>query len=140
VEKKVSLVHRVVVQRTFPAAIAVLSWIVPHVATAQLGTGGQTIGGPGIVELKESKADDGESMATVLVSENPLTVCATVRPIRGVVTGIYLGAKDEEAHFDIAPTGEVVSRSATVCRPSVAWVSVHCRGACSFEWRVDQTR
>jgi len=118
------------------AVFVVLS--VPHVATAQLGAGGQTIGGPGVVELNETKSNAGESMATVLVSENPLSACATVRPIKGIVTGIYLGAGDQEAHFDIAPTGEVLSRTATVCRPSVAWVSVHCRGACAFEWRVDQ--
>jgi hypothetical protein len=93
-----------------------------------------------MVELNETKSSGGESMATVLVSENPLTLCATVRPMRGVVTGIYLGGGNEEAHFDIAPMAEVLSRTATVCRPNVAWVSVHCRGACAFEWRVDQVR
>jgi hypothetical protein len=111
----------------------------PRVANAQLGTGGQTIGGPGVVELKEKPAG-AEGMATVLVSENPLTVCATVRPIKGIVAGIYLGAGNEEGHFDIAPNSEVISRTATVCKASTAWVSVHCRGACSFEWRVDQLR
>jgi hypothetical protein len=118
------------------AAAAVCA--VPSRAPAQLSAGGQTIGGPGIVELKQAKS--GESMATVLVSENPLTMCATVRPVSGVVAGIYLGAGDEEAHFDIAPSGDVVSRTATVCRPKAVWVSVHCRGACVFEWRVDELR
>src|SRR5215470_3026238 len=120
------------------AVFVVLS--VPHVATAQLGAGGQTIGGPGVVGLNETKSNAGESMATVLVSENRLSACATVRPIKGIVTGIYLGAGDQDAHFDTAPTGEVVSRTDTVCRPSVAWVSIHCRVACAFEWRVDQFR
>ena len=122
------------------AVIAVLLLAAPQPATAQLGTGGQTIGGPGVVELNDTKPAGGESMVTVLVSENPLTLCATVRPIRGIVAGIYLGAGDEEAHFDIAPSGDVLSRTATVCRPAAAWVSVHCRGACAFEWRVDQAR
>jgi len=121
------------------AVMAVLPVATPRVADAQLSAGGQTIGGPGVVELNEKQAG-AEGMATVLVSENPLTVCATVRPIKGIVTGIYLGAGNEEGHFDIAPTGDVTSRTATVCRPSTAWVSVHCRGACSFEWRVDQLR
>lgn len=120
--------------------MAALLCATPRVASAQLTAGGQTIGGPGVVELKESRDAGAESMATVLVTENPLTVCATVRPIKGIVSGIYLGAGDEEAHFDIAPKEDVTSRTATVCRPSIAWVSVHCRGACSFEWRVDQTR
>src|SRR5262249_5333133 len=124
--------------RMLMAALVVLL-CVPQGATAQLGIGGQTIGGPGVVELGEAKSKSEESMATVLVSENPLSACATVRPMKGIVTGIYLGAGDEEAHFDIAPIGEVLSRTATVCRPAVAWVSVHCRGACAFEWRVDQT-
>jgi len=121
------------------AVMAVVPVATPRVANAQLSAGGQTIGGPGVVELKEKQAG-AEGMATVLVSENPLTVCATVRPIKGIVTGIYLGAGNEEGHFDIAPSGDVTSRTATVCRPSTAWVSVHCRGACSFEWRVDQLR
>ncbi len=112
----------------------------PTVARAQLTPGGQTIGGPGLVEMKEPRDAGAESMATVLVSENPLTVCATVRPLKGIVSGIYLGAGDEEGHFDIGPNTDVISRTATVCRPGIAWVSVHCRGACSFEWRVDQTR
>jgi len=132
-----SLSHHVV-QPAVAALVVLLC--APNLARAQLGTGGQTIGGPGVVELNETKSNGGESMATVLVSENPLSVCATVRPTKGIVTGIYLGAGDEEAHFDIAPTGEVLSRTATVCRPSVAWVSIHCRGACAFEWRVDQFR
>jgi hypothetical protein len=119
------------------AVMAVVPIAAPQVANGQLNAGGQTIGGPGVVELKEKPAG-AEGMATVLVSENPLTVCATVRPIKGIVSGIYLGAGDEEGHFDIAPSGDVTSRTATVCRPSTAWVSVHCRGACSFEWRVDQ--
>jgi hypothetical protein len=130
-------------QRLWPtflvAVMAVVLCAGPQVANAQLSAGGQTIGGPGVVELKERQAG-AEGMATVLVSENPLTVCATVRPVKGIVSGIYLGAGEEEGHFDIAPNGDVTSRTATVCRPSTAWVSVHCRGACSFEWRVDQIR
>lgn len=122
------------------AVMAVTLCLAPRVADAQLSAGGQTIGGPGVVELREPKQAGAESMATVLVTENPLTVCATVKPITGIVSGIYLGAGDEEGHFDIAPRDEVISRTATVCRPAIAWVSVHCRGACSFEWRVDQTR
>lgn len=121
------------------AAMTVTLCAASEVAHAQLSAGGQTIGGPGVVELKEKQAG-AEGMATVLVSENPLTVCATVRPIKGIVTGIYLGAGNEEGHFDIAPSGDVTSRTATVCRPSTAWVSVHCRGDCTFEWRVDQLR
>jgi hypothetical protein len=124
--------------RLWAACAAAVVCAVASRAPAQLSPGGQTIGGPGIVELKQAKS--GESMATVLVSENPLTLCATVRPISGVVAGIYLGAGDEEAHFDIAPSGDVVSRTATVCRPKAVWVSVHCRGACVFEWRVDELR
>ena len=119
------------------AMISVVPVAMPQVANAELSAGGQTIGGPGVVELNEKQAG-AEGMATVLVSENPLTVCATVSPIKGIVTGIYLGAGNEEGHFDIAPSGDVTSRTATVCRPSTAGVSVHCRGACSFEWRVDQ--
>jgi hypothetical protein len=121
------------------AMMSVVPVVVPRVTNAQLSAGGQTIGGPGVVELKEKPAG-AEGMATVLVSENPLTLCATVSPIKGIVTGIYLGAGNEEGHFDIAPNGDVASRTATVCRPNTAWVSVHCRGACSFEWRVDQLR
>ena len=121
------------------AALTVLPCSAAEVATAQLSAGGQTIGGPGLVELREKQAG-AEGMATVLVSENPLSVCATVRPIKGIITGIYLGAGDEEGHFDIAPNGDVTSRTATVCKRSTAWVSVHCRGACEFEWRVDQLR
>ena len=122
------------------AGLAVALCFAVDVASAQqLSAGGQTIGGPGVVELKEKQVG-AEGMATVLVSENPLAVCATVRPIKGIVTGIYLGAGDEEGHFDIAPNGDVTSRTATVCKASTAWVSVHCRGACSFEWRVDQLR
>ena len=121
------------------AVIAVVLGAAAQVANAQLSAGGQTIGGPGVVELKE-RQPGAEGMATVLVSENPLTVCATVRPIKGIVSGIYLGAGEEEGHFDIAPNGDVSSRTATVCKPSTAWVSVHCRGGCSFEWRVDQIR
>jgi len=131
-------------QRRWPILLAAVMaaplGLAARVTHAQLNAGGQTIGGPGVVELKEPKQAGGESMATVLVTENPLAVCATVRPITGIVSGIYLGAGDEEAHFDIAPRDEVTSRTATVCRPGIAWVSVHCRGACSFEWRVDQTR
>ena len=126
---------------TFLASgLAVLLCAAPRVTNAQLSAGGQTIGGPGVVELKESTPAGAESMATVLVTENPLTICATVRPIKGIVSGIFLGAGEEEGHFDIAPNGDVTSRTATVCRPSISWVSVHCRGACSFEWRVDQIR
>jgi hypothetical protein len=121
------------------AAMAVVLCAAPQLANAQLSAGGQTIGGPGVAELKE-RPSGAEGMATVLVSENPLTVCASVRPIKGIVSGIYLGAGDEEGHFDIAPNGDVTSRTATVCRPGTVWVSVHCRGACSFEWRVDQIR
>jgi hypothetical protein len=124
----------------FLAPALVLLCATPRVTNAQLSAGGQTIGGPGVVELKESRKAGTEGMATVLVSENPLTICATVRPIKGIVSGIFLGAGDEEGHFDIAPNGDVISRTATVCRPTIAWVSVHCRGACSFEWRVDQVR
>ena len=122
------------------AVTIVLLCAAPRVTKAQLGAGGQTIGGPGVVDLKEAGKAGAESMATVLVTEDPLTICATVRPIKGIVSGIYLGAHEEEGHFDISPNGEVTSRTATVCRPAIAWVSVHCRGACSFEWRVDQIR
>ncbi len=121
------------------SGLAVMLCSAFDVATAQLSAGGQTIGGPGVVELKEKQVG-AEGMATVLVSENPLAVCATVRPIKGIVTGIYLGAGNEEGHFDIAANGDVTSRTATVCSPRTAWVSVHCRGACLFEWRVDQLR
>lgn len=120
------------------AALAVVRCAAAEVATNELSTGGQTIAGPGVVELKDKAGAEG--MATVFVSETPLSVCATVRPIKGIVTGIYLGAGDEEGHFDISPSGDVTSRTASVCKASTAWVSVHCRGACSFEWRVDQLR
>jgi hypothetical protein len=125
---------------TLLTAVTVVLLCAARVTKAQLGAGGQTIGGPGVVELKEAGKAAAESMATVFVAENPLTICATVRPIKGIVSGIYLGAHEEEGHFDISPNGEVTSRTATVCRPDIAWVSVHCRGACSFEWRVDQIR
>ena len=130
---------RLSLSRVSATLTVVLVIAAARLAAAQLTPGGQTIGGPGLIELKAAAGND-EGMVTVFVTEEPLKICASVRPINGVVSGIYLGAGDKEGHFDIGPTNRVDSRTATVCRPDIAWVSIHCRGACSFECRVDPLR